>query len=711
MSNVERKTTLVTRMNTVRCKIGQQDLILETGKLAKLANAALTVQMGDTVILVAINASNNPSPLDYFPLMVEYRERAYAAGRVPGGFFKREGRPTEKETLTARLVDRPIRPLFPDGYRNDVQVQITVLSADQDNDPDIMSVVGASAALCISSVPFEGPIGAVRVGRVGGQFVANPTYEQLNQSDLDLVVVGRPGEIVMLEAGAKEVSEDAIRQAIDFAQEPIREMIVMQQELVKLAGKPKTAFAVTPVDPALRQALEKYREPLIQAHYDSDKLKRIEKSSQVKAEAMKAVVAAFPGQEKVIAGVMDLMESEGVRRRILEKGERPDGRGLKDLRPITCEVGVLPRTHGSAIFSRGQTQSLGVVTLGTKDDRQVVEDLVGESKKHYMLHYNFPPYSVGEVKPIRAPSRRDIGHGALAERALLPMIPSQEQFPYVVRVVSEILESNGSSSMASVCSASLSLMDAGVPIKAAVGGISIGLVLENGKHQLLTDIQGLEDHHGDMDFKIAGTTQGITAIQLDTKLKGIPLAVINEAILQSRDARMFILETMAKAIGAPRAEISPYAPRIETIRINPEKIKDVIGPGGKVIRRITEELGVSMDVENDGQIHIASVSREMVAKAIAMIREITAEAEIGKIYLGKVRKIMDFGAFVEIFPGTDGLVHISQLADTRVAKVEDVLREGDECFVKVIGIEGGKVKLSRKEALQELKTKTPATAS
>lgn len=697
-------------IQSVHRSIGHEVLKLETGKLAKLAQASLTVQYGDTVILVAINASKSPSPFDYFPLMVEYRERAYASGRVPGGWFKREGRPTEKETLTSRLIDRPIRPLFPEWYRNDVQIQVTVLSADPHNDPDIISVVGASAALHMSELPFEGPIGAVRVGRVDGKFVANPTYQDLVRSDLDLVVVGRPGDIVMLEAGASEVGEDVIQQAIEFAQEPMAQMIAMQEELRKAVGRTKWTLTAAPSDAAMQQAVDRFQEPLMQGHYHPDKKLRVEKSAQARADAVKAVLVEFPNREKEIRALVDQMEAKAVRSRILEKGERPDGRGPKDLRPISCEVGVLPRTHGSSLFTRGETQSLGIVTLGTKDDIQYVENLEGESKKHYMLHYNFPPYAVGEVKPIRAPGRREIGHGALAERALSAMIPPHETFPYVIRVVSEILESNGSSSMASVCSATLSLMDAGIPIKAPVAGISIGLVLEGNRHQLITDIQGIEDHHGDMDFKIAGTTTGITAIQLDTKLKGIPNQVIYDAIQQSREARMTILGIMKETIDVPRPDISRFAPRIQTIRISPERIKDVIGPGGKVIRRITEELGVSMDVENDGKIHIASTNPEMVEKAIAMIREITAEAEIGKIYLGKVRKVVEFGAFVEIFPGTDGLVHISQLADTRVKKVEDVLREGDEVFVKVIGIENGKVKLSRKEALEELKTKSPVNA-
>ena len=693
---------------TKQLELNGRTLTIETGRMAKQADGSVTVRYGDTMVLVAAVGADEPREgIDFFPLTVEYREQAYAAGRIPGGFFKREGKPRDKEILSARMIDRPIRPLFPHDFRNEVQVACYVISADQENDADILGMIGASAALSISDIPFLGPLAAVRVGHVDGAYVLNPTFQQLEASRMDVVVCGSRDSITMIEAGAREVSEDEIAGAIEFAHGHIKRIIALQDELVKECGKPKREVAPAAVDPALepkvRQlTLDKIRAAnvLAKKEHRQDAIKRITK------DAIAALQAEFPETEKTVKYMVEEIQSHDLRQRILNEGKRADGRGLKDIRPITCELSVLPRTHGSALFTRGETQSLSVVTLGTGEDEQLIEDLEGEYSKSYMLHYNFPPFSVGEVKPIRGPGRREIGHGALAERAVAPRIPSEDIFPYTVRVVSDILESNGSSSMASVCGAALALMDAGVPIKAPVAGIAMGLVMEDGKVAVLSDIMGLEDHLGDMDFKVAGTRTGVTALQLDIKVTGLTQEVLKQALAQAHEGRLHILDIMATAIDKPRAELSAYAPRILGIMIPPDKIGTLIGPGGKTIRALQEEYNVKIDVDEDnsGRVAVASVGLEGVAGAEACvdrIRAMTAEPEIGKIYQGKVVKIMNFGAFVEYMPGNEGLIHISELDRKRVEKVEDVVKEGDPITVKLIGIDAdsGKVKLSRKQAL------------
>jgi len=693
---------------TKQLELNGRTLTIETGRMAKQADGSVTVRYGDTMVLVAAVGADEPRQgIDFFPLTVEYREQAYAAGRIPGGFFKREGRPRDKEILSARMIDRPIRPLFPDGFRNEVQIFCSVISADQENDADILGMIGASAALSISDVPFSGPIAAVRVGHVDGQYVCNPTFQQLENSRMDVVVCGSRESITMIEAGAREVSEDEIAGAIEFAHAEIKRIVALQDELVRECGKPKREVAPVAIDPALEAkvsslTLDKIRAAnvLPKKEHREDAIKRIAK------EAIAALQEEFPETEKTIKYMVEDIQSHDLRHRILAEGRRADGRGLADIRPISCELSVLPRTHGSALFTRGETQSLAVVTLGTGKDEQLIEDLEGEYSKSYMLHYNFPPFSVGEVKPIRGPGRREIGHGALAERSVAPVIPAEDLFPYTVRVVSDILESNGSSSMASVCGASLALMDAGVPIKAPVAGIAMGLVMEGGKTAILSDIMGLEDHLGDMDFKVAGTRAGITALQLDIKVTGLTREVLNAALEQARRGRMHILDVMEKTIAAPRAQLSDYAPRIIGIMIPPDKIGLLIGPGGKTIRALQEEYKVKIDVDDDnsGRVAVASVGLEGVAGAEACaerIRAMTAEPEIGRIYQAKVVKIMNFGAFCEFMPGQEGLVHISELDRKRVERVEDVVKEGEVITVKLIGVDpdNGKVKLSRKQAL------------
>lgn len=678
-------------------------LSLETGRMARQADGAVVVRYGETVILATAVATKEPTEArDFLPLTVEYREKAYAAGKIPGGFFKREGRPSEKEITSARLVDRSLRPLFPKGLRNEVQIVIMVLSYDQENDPDILGLIGASTALSISAIPFYGPVGVVRVGKVYGNLLINLTSSQLDESNMDVVVAAIPDAVVMLEGKAREVSEDELMEGIRFGHEAAKEVIELQKELVELCGKPKWEIIPEERDEELaglvrELCLDRIRE----ASTIADKLEREAAVETIVKEVVQTLSEDYPGQEAEIAAIVEDIEREEVRRMILDEGKRVDGRGPRDIRPITCEVGILPRTHGSALFTRGQTQSLAVTTLGTKMDEQRIDDLEGESWKSFMLHYNFPPFSVGEVRPIRGPGRREIGHGALAERAIEPMIPSDEVFPYTIRIVSDILESNGSSSMATVCAGSLSLMDTGVPIKDAVAGIAMGLVKEEDRFEILSDIVGIEDHFGDMDFKVAGSRHGITAIQVDLKIPGISHQIIKETLERGREGRLHILNIMERTISRPRAEISAYAPRIISFKVSPDKIGEIIGPGGKTIRAITEQTGTTIDIEDDGTVTIASTDKEAGERALALIKAVVEEPEVGRIYSGTVKRVANFGAFVEILPGKDGLVHISDLDVRRIDRVEDVVNVGDEILVKVIGIDHqGKIKLSRKAALR-----------
>jgi polyribonucleotide nucleotidyltransferase len=694
--------------------IGGRRLILEVGEVAKQANGAALIWYGETVVLVtAVVAPEAREGIDFVPLTVDYREKAYAAGKIPGGFFKREGRPSEREVLTSRLIDRPIRPLFPKGYSQETQVIAFVLSADTENDPSILAMIGASTALTVSDIPFQGPIGAVRIGRVDGAFVINPTRQQQGLSDLDLVIAGVDEGIVMVEGSAREVPEDVLIQGLEVGHQVIREIIALQRDLREAVGKPKLSVAAAEVEPLVVQRARMVATPLVrQAVRTAEKQVRERRMSEALTETLTALADLPPEQQLLIPKLIETVERDEMRAMVLEEGIRADGRRTDEIRPISIRVSVLPRTHGSALFTRGETQALVVSTLGTSSDEQIIDELEGKTSKAFMLHYNFPPFSVGEASPMRGPGRREIGHGALAERSIAPILPSTEAFPYTIRVVSDILESNGSSSMATVCGATLSLMDAGVPITAPVAGIAMGLISEPGRGvAVLSDILGLEDHLGDMDFKVAGTPTGITGFQLDVKIGGVGTAILRGALDQASRGRLFILERMAAAIATPRAQLSTHAPRIVTIRINPDKIREVIGPGGKVIRGIIEKTGANIDIEDDGRINIASADESASQAAIDIIRGITAEAEIGKIYRGKVKKIMDFGAFVEIFPGTDGLVHISQIADQRVKSVSDVLKEGEEVMVKVLEVDKqGRVKLSRREALREVQESSPAAA-
>ncbi len=687
----------------VQMELAGRTLTIETGKVAKQASGSVTVRYGDTVVLVAAVASEEPleASLDFVPLLVDYREKQYAAGRIPGGFFKREGRPNEKEIMSSRLIDRPIRPMFPNNFRNEIQIVASVLSSDQENDSDVLGLIGASSALCLSHIPFPAPVAAVRVGRVNGSMVINPTFTQLDTSDLDVVVAGTSESVLMVEGGSKEVSEKDLIDALSLAHEQIKRINALQAELVERAGKPKMIVTPQEIAPELVEEIRnQYLDQVRGANRIADKSRRQETVKKIKKDALSALVERFPGKELEIVACVDGIEREDLRAMILKEKKRADGRGPDDIRPITCEVGILPRTHGSALFTRGQTQSLVVTTLGTSLDEQRVEELEGESWKTYMLHYNFPPFSVGEVRPMRGPGRREIGHGALAERAIQPVIPGSTEFPYTIRLVSDILESNGSSSMATVCGGSLSLMDAGVPVKAAVAGIAMGMVKEGDSAEVLTDILGIEDHLGDMDFKITGTRKGITAFQMDVKATHIGFDVLAKAMEKAGQARSFVLDAMDKAIAAPRPRLSTYAPRITVLQIDQDKIKDVIGPGGRMIKKITEETGALVNIEDSGEVRVASYDAANGEKAVMMIRNITEDPEIGRIYHGKVKRIATFGAFVEILPGRDGLVHISELENRRVARVEDVVREGDMVVVKVIGIDReGKIKLSRKAAL------------
>jgi polyribonucleotide nucleotidyltransferase len=690
---------------TASVTVGQTTLSFETGHAAKQADGSIWARLGDTVVLVAVVGAKQPMVgKDFFPLQVEYRERAAAAGRIPGGWFKREGRAHTREILTSRLIDRPVRPLFPEGFFNEVQIAATVFSSDQENDSDVLAVSATSAALYISDIPFETPFGCVRIGRINGEFVVNPTYQQQEQSSLDIVVCASRKAVIMVEGGAKEESETVVTEAIKLAQKEIQKIIDLQEELRSKVGKPKRALTLVRPDATLVSEVKAYARPkMAEATRIKDKLQRQEAIAKIGDETWEAFKAKFADKEKDVRATVHTVESDLVREAILDRGERQDGRRMDEFRPVTCETEVLPRTHGSALFTRGQTQALVITTLGTKDDQQILEELEGEKKKRFMLHYNFPPFSVGEIKPMRGPGRREIGHGALAERALEPLIPSEVDFPYTIQVSSDILESNGSSSMASVCGGSLSLMTAGVPMKSSCAGVALGLISNEdlSKYAILTDIQGLEDHFGDMDFKVAGTRKGITAIQMDIKITGLSMEIVEKGLIQAKQGRLFLLDLMDKAIAAPKGQLSPFAPRIVTIKIPTDRIRDVIGKGGATIRKIQDDCQVEVSVEDDGSVHISSPDNDRIEKATKMIQGLTAEAELNKIYFGKVKKITDFGAFVEILPGTDGLVHVSQLDNKRVEHVEDVLKEGDELLVKCIGIDpvSKKIKLSRKDAL------------
>ena len=690
--------------HTVQLDINGQPFSLETGNVAKQADGAVVVRYGGTMVLATcVAAKTAREGQDFFPLTVEYRERAYAGGRIPGGYFKREGAPVKKEILTSRLIDRPVRPLFPDGFKNEVQVICLVISGDQDNDPDVLAMNGASAALCLSGMPFDGPVGAVRVGQVDGRFVVNPTTEQQKMSSLDLVIAGTEDAVLMVESGAKEVPEETMLEAIVFGHAECKKLARMQKDLVARAAKPRWPF-----DPNADKDLalhDRVRE-LAQAKIASA-LGTHEKHARAEAvnRVFDEVFAAFGSDETKKAAIREAFEevaSAEIRRLIVEQGIRVDGRKVNEIRPISIEIGYLPRAHGSSLFTRGETQALVAATLGTKSDEQKIEALEGESYRHFMLHYNFPSFSVGEVRRFGSPTRRDIGHGALAERAVDAVLPAKEEFPYTIRVVSDILESNGSSSMATVCGASLSLMDAGVPLKSHVAGIAMGLVKDGDRFGVLTDIMGTEDHYGDMDFKVAGTEKGVCALQMDIKIKGVSIEIMREALARARDARMIVLGKMREAIDKPRPELSPYAPRFVTIKIRTDKIREIIGPGGKVIRGIQEQTGTKIDVEDDGRVTIFSPDQASVQKALSIVQDIVREVELDRIYLGKVKKIVEFGAFVEVIPNTEGLLHISQIAESRIRSVQDVLTEGDEVLVKVIEIDGnGKMRLSRKMALRD----------
>jgi polyribonucleotide nucleotidyltransferase len=690
-------------MTTVKSVIDGVDLSIETGRMARQADGAVLVRLGDTVVLVTVVANRTPSDKDFTPLFVEYREKLYAAGRIPGGFFKREGRPGEKETLAARLIDRPIRPIFPKEFMFETQIVAQVLSYDGQNQPDVLGIVGASAAFAVSDIPFPEMISGVRVGKVDGKYVVNPQVQAMENSEMDIVVAGTDSAVIMVEGGANEVAEDDMIGAVFAGHAEIKRLNALQRELVAKAGaKSKRAIPEAVVVSDLDRAIEqRCTESIRKTLRVKGKMDRKSALDVVVEEAQKAFAEQYPEREGYIARKIEDIERAEMRSMILGEGVRVDGRGVTDIRDITCEIGILPRTHGSALFTRGETQSLVALTLGTGHDEQMLDTIEGESWKRYMLHYNFPSFSVGEVGPFRGPGRREIGHGALAERALKPMIPSEEDFPYTVRIVSDILESNGSSSMATVCGGSLALMDAGVPVKKAVAGIAMGLVIEGDRVAVLSDILGMEDHLGDMDFKVTGTEKGITAFQMDCKVAGVEESILRRALEQARRGREHILELMNRAIPSPREEISPFAPKITMIKIPVDKIREIIGPGGKVIRGIQDESGATIEVEDDGTVKIAAVDKKSSDIALRRISEITAEAEVGKVYEGVVRSIVAFGAFIEILPGKDGLLHISEIAHRRIERVEDVLKLGDVVRVKVIEINGdGKVRLSKK-ALEE----------
>jgi polyribonucleotide nucleotidyltransferase len=690
-------------VHTVEIEVAGRTLRLETGRVARQADGSIWASYGDTVVLATAVASQVAKPgIDFLPLTVDYQEKSFAAGKIPGGYFKREARPSEKAVLTSRLIDRPLRPLFPEGYYFETQVIASVLSADQTGSSDILAIIASSAALTISNIPFDNPIAGVRIGRLNGKLVVNPDLETVAKSELQLVVAGTADAVMMVEAGANELSEAVMLEAIELAHAEIKRIVAKIRELQAVAGKPKRKVAKEQIDSALAaQVKALVAQGIREAIMIPNKAARQERLDEVKDGAVQKLKSTDdPNRERHVKLVFHELEYTEVRNMILEKGSRADGRGPADIRPITCEVSALPRTHGSAIFTRGETQSLAVVTLGTTDDEQRIDALEGEYMRTFMLHYNFPPFSVGEARPLRSPGRREVGHGALAERALAPVVPSKEAFPYTLRIVSDILESNGSSSMATVCGGSLAMMDAGVPIREAVAGIAMGLIKEGDRVMILSDILGLEDHLGDMDFKVCGTKQGVTALQMDIKIGGITSALMQKALEQAKAGRLHILSCMEQALHAPRTTLSAYAPRIFTMKVKQDKIREIIGPGGKTIRGIIADCGVKINVDDSGTVTIASVDGASAEKAKEMISRITEEVEIGKIYMGTVRKIMDFGAFVEVLPGTDGLVHISQLAHHRVQAVSDEVKEGDQILVKVLEVDRqGKIRLSRKEAM------------
>ena len=691
-------------IHVVEMELGGRPLRLETGRMAKQADGAVLASYADTVVLATAVSSKTLKPdAGFIPLTVNYQEKFYAAGKIPGGFFRREGAPSEKEVLTSRLIDRPIRPLMPDGFYYETQIIVTVLSIDQTMSSDVVGIVAASAALAVSDIPCAGHLASVRIGRVNGDFVVNPDRSALEISELNLVVAGTQDAVMMVEAGANGLSEDMMIDAIELAHAEIKKIIAKIQELQDKVGKAKRAFQAEPLDVEVEKAVRSHAASAIcEAMYIPGKADRQERFDQILQESIEAVAGEDDERKAQVKKAFHELEYSEIRRMILEKKSRPDGRGLADVRPITCEVGILPRTHGSALFTRGETQSLGVVTLGTGDDEQRIDALEGEYSRSFMLHYNFPPFSVGEAKFLRGPGRREVGHGKLAERALSAVLPTKEEFPYTIRIVSEVLESNGSSSMATICSGTLALMDSAAPIKAPVAGIAMGLILEGDELAILSDISGMEDHLGDMDFKVAGSKDGVTALQMDIKISGVTPALMRQALAQARGGRMTILEKMNECLNTHRAELAPYAPRISTLQIKQDKIRDIIGPGGKVIRGIIAECGVKMNVEDTGIVTIAAVDEDSAKKAMDMVLGLVEEAEIGKIYLGTVRKIVDFGAFVEILPNMDGLVHISQLAPHRVESVANEISEGEKILVKVLEIDRqGKIRLSRKEAMAE----------
>ncbi|MBM7623470.1 polyribonucleotide nucleotidyltransferase [Sporohalobacter salinus] len=692
-----------------KMELGDRELTLETGKLAQQANGSVLVRYGETVILVTATMSEPRSGINYFPLMINYEERLYSVGKIPGGFIKREGKPSEAATLASRLIDRPLRPLFPEGLRHDVQIVATVLSVDNDNSPEVAAMIGASAALAISDIPFEGPIGGVNVGLVDEELVINPTVEQQEDSCLDLIVAGNKDGVMMVESAADEVTEAKMIEAIEYGQKALQGIIELQEEMVAEIGKEKADLElVTVEDPEVEEAVREYvGEEIKDALLTEDKAEREENLDQVKEDVKDHFAEEFADEEKekkmkVVSDTLDKITKETIRSLVLDEGKRVDGRDVDEVRPIWCEVGVLPRAHGSGIFTRGQTQAMTVATLGAVGDEQVLDGLEVKESKRYMHHYNFPSFSVGETGPIRGPGRREIGHGALGERALRPMIPEHDDFPYTIRLVSEVLESNGSTSQASICGSTLSLMDAGVPIKKPIAGIAMGLMKENDKVEILSDIQGIEDFNGDMDFKVAGSEEGITALQMDVKIQGISKEILAEALEQARKGRLHILNEMLEVLPESRNELSPYAPSIITMEIDPEKIRDVIGPGGKTIKKIIDETGVNIDIEDDGTVFIAAEDQESGKQAQQMVAKMTEEVEVGQIYLGEVKRITHFGAFVEILPGKEGLVHISELADYHVDEVEDLLTKGDEILVKLTEIDDkNRLNLSRKKALAE----------
>jgi polyribonucleotide nucleotidyltransferase len=692
-------------MHRVEMPLGRYTLSFETGRMAKQSDGAVVVRLGDTVVLATANAQRDAKAgVDFLPLTVDYRENTYAAGKIPGGFFKREGRPNEKEVLTSRMIDRPLRPLFPEGYNNETQVIGLLLSADLENDSDTLAITGASTALLLSEIPFTEAVAAVRVGYWDGEFVVNPTSTELRtKSKLNLLIAGTADAIVMVEAGAAEISEDEMVKALATGHDAIKKIVAIQRELQQKAGKPKWTFTPKTLDPGfVSWAEQEMSGPLLQAMQVKGKIESYARMKAVKTEFLARIPETEPEKRALVGPVYEGLREKIARREILDNNHRHDGRRFDEVRTITGEVGVLPRTHGSALFTRGETQALVTVTLGTSEDMQIIDTVQEpDHKKRFMLHYNFPPFSVGEVKFLRGPGRREIGHGALAERSLREMLPDEDKFPYTVRIVSDILESNGSSSMASICGGTLALLDAGVPLKAPVAGVAMGLVKEGDKYAILTDIAGVEDHYGDMDFKVAGTRTGITALQMDIKIGGINNEILARALEQARAGRIYILDEMLKALAEARPSISSYAPRIITVKIPVDKIRDVIGPGGKMIRSIVERTGCKIDVEDDGRVSIASVDEAAARKAVAIIEELTATAELNKTYLGKVVRVVDFGAFVEIIPGTDGLLHVSEMSHQRVQDVRTEVKEGDQILVKVVNIDpSGKIRLSRKALLE-----------